>query len=540
MVDGATANVLDYGADPTGVADSTLAIETAIATENRVRIPAGTYKCNVTINNKTIIEGDGSLVTILKPFNDAVAIMTYTFTAQQNPLYKFWDYHSEARNVGFFSNSAKTGIGFTFGKTIPSNYVANDEYANNVKFYGCYFSGLDKGVQFPFGNIGSEFYSCGFANNKYGVYTLNNKFGSIMHAGNKYFYAGEFNSNDCAFYCNNTADGFGGVSFTDTIFVANSLALYVYSNSILYTPISLTSVWFENNSSASVVIDSWSGSTVSTQTVVGGNTIFDGTKGSYQFTNSIFSDCQLKASDAIVLVENSRCERASGVGGKNSAITGANSSIIQNNCYGDQGPSFGAGVYSTGVITVQRNSIEANSTTGGGNYFNILPRSSKVLAYGASLKASVPFTSAESTGSGSFALTGNVVSDGQIYNTCNEFTRSAFLSSQYTAVTNSQITLLSGKYFVYTFDAKVTVGTMSFYVGNRGSAQFSNRMICPTLNKWYSFAAIGKATNAGSIYLDFWGENVDATWRVSAFQIHQFDTFYEAQAFLQSGAYAAS
>ena len=54
MISGAPANVLDFGADPTGVANSTTAINAAIATGRRVRIPAGTYLCNVTINNKTV------------------------------------------------------------------------------------------------------------------------------------------------------------------------------------------------------------------------------------------------------------------------------------------------------------------------------------------------------------------------------------------------------------------------------------------------------------------------------------------------------
>lgn len=52
MIEGAVGNVLDYGADPTGVADSTSAIQTAI---NSLRtgtlfFPKGTYKVTDTIN----------------------------------------------------------------------------------------------------------------------------------------------------------------------------------------------------------------------------------------------------------------------------------------------------------------------------------------------------------------------------------------------------------------------------------------------------------------------------------------------------------
>jgi hypothetical protein len=49
MIDANFANVLDYGADPTGATDSTTAIQTAINENNAVFIPAGTYRCDQTI-----------------------------------------------------------------------------------------------------------------------------------------------------------------------------------------------------------------------------------------------------------------------------------------------------------------------------------------------------------------------------------------------------------------------------------------------------------------------------------------------------------
>ena len=49
LIDGAPANVLDYGADPTGVADSATAINAAIAANGAVYIPFGTYRCDTSI-----------------------------------------------------------------------------------------------------------------------------------------------------------------------------------------------------------------------------------------------------------------------------------------------------------------------------------------------------------------------------------------------------------------------------------------------------------------------------------------------------------
>jgi hypothetical protein len=50
MVTGAPANVLDYGADLTGVADSTSAINAALAASNIVYMPPGIYKTTSSIN----------------------------------------------------------------------------------------------------------------------------------------------------------------------------------------------------------------------------------------------------------------------------------------------------------------------------------------------------------------------------------------------------------------------------------------------------------------------------------------------------------
>ena len=77
MITGAPANVLDYGAIGNGVANDTTAFNLAIATGKRVYVPAGTYLINATINNKTIIYGDGSTVSIIKPFDTATAAITY-------------------------------------------------------------------------------------------------------------------------------------------------------------------------------------------------------------------------------------------------------------------------------------------------------------------------------------------------------------------------------------------------------------------------------------------------------------------------------
>jgi len=69
MIQGACFNVLDFGADPTGINDSTTEIQAAIdAAENgALYIPTGTYTCSSSIQIKanTLIFGDGRASSIL-------------------------------------------------------------------------------------------------------------------------------------------------------------------------------------------------------------------------------------------------------------------------------------------------------------------------------------------------------------------------------------------------------------------------------------------------------------------------------------------
>ena len=75
MISGAQINVLDYGADPTGVDASTTAFEAAyadaVAGGGEVFIPAGTYKVKVTFNGEAPVRGAGIRRTILVPSDTA-------------------------------------------------------------------------------------------------------------------------------------------------------------------------------------------------------------------------------------------------------------------------------------------------------------------------------------------------------------------------------------------------------------------------------------------------------------------------------------
>jgi hypothetical protein len=102
------ANVLNYGADPTGVADSTTAIQAAVATGKRVYIPQGRYIVTdaITITTGQIIEGDGrsaTLLMILGGFNMiAAGVFVFAVSAgEQGPeIRDLWIRYSQPSFAG--------------------------------------------------------------------------------------------------------------------------------------------------------------------------------------------------------------------------------------------------------------------------------------------------------------------------------------------------------------------------------------------------------------------------------------------------------
>ena len=62
-----SVSVLDFGADPTGVNDSSTAFNNAIAAAHHVHFPAGNYKLSSTITitgrDGLVLEGDGAAIT---------------------------------------------------------------------------------------------------------------------------------------------------------------------------------------------------------------------------------------------------------------------------------------------------------------------------------------------------------------------------------------------------------------------------------------------------------------------------------------------
>lgn len=110
MIAGAPVNVLDYGADPTGVADSTTAIQNALdycrANKAQAVAPAGTYKISNTIN--IVCNADFGEMTIVCP-GATVPIAVRIGTTTEIDSAEIIDLQVIAPKV---INSSKTGLGW--------------------------------------------------------------------------------------------------------------------------------------------------------------------------------------------------------------------------------------------------------------------------------------------------------------------------------------------------------------------------------------------------------------------------------------------
>ena len=90
MIGDAPANVVDYGADPTGVSDSRAAILAALGDSNHIYFPKGTYisSATITVSSKDIqIDGNESTLTFTTGYLDISGTISSAYTITSNAVF---------------------------------------------------------------------------------------------------------------------------------------------------------------------------------------------------------------------------------------------------------------------------------------------------------------------------------------------------------------------------------------------------------------------------------------------------------------------
>lgn len=124
MINGAVANVLDYGADTTGATDSTAAFDAAIDTGKKVFIPNGTYSvADIAIKDNCEIEGESKAGVILEVNTNSSGVFTCTDVTNIR--------------ISNLTMKAKSGVTNAYGykQTDRSGYTSYSAFSN-IETYG--------------------------------------------------------------------------------------------------------------------------------------------------------------------------------------------------------------------------------------------------------------------------------------------------------------------------------------------------------------------------------------------------------------------
>ena len=133
MISGAVANVLDFGADPTGATNSSAAFAAAVATGKSVFVPKGRYQASFDLNTCTEIFGESSrAVSEIIPPTGAGHVIRIDATAEAKV-------YCQIRNLSIINPNAVanvTGIYFkgTDVNTINDNHVVSDVFMRDFKY----------------------------------------------------------------------------------------------------------------------------------------------------------------------------------------------------------------------------------------------------------------------------------------------------------------------------------------------------------------------------------------------------------------------
>jgi len=229
-----TVSVLDFGADPTGLADSTAAFTAALAAADNVFVPQGTYLTNIDLSGKTAktIRGSGRYSTFLKNFN-ANAVITMDNTAAPCQLNRIADLAIVNRNEGTYPNT--DGI-------VLSGIEANQHEWHN--FENLWIQDFRRGVSITGRLIWTNFSNIHFASCVNGLHATTDHNVSQLAFRNC-----RFGSNtEYGVYCEKTAnDSFSAWHFDSCTFELNGKNGFRSSGAIGFSGLKFTACYFEEN-----------------------------------------------------------------------------------------------------------------------------------------------------------------------------------------------------------------------------------------------------------------------------------------------------
>ena len=186
MISGAVVNVLDYGADPTGIADSYAAIQAALDTGKNVFVPQGNYKITATLEftstDQVFFGENGNALNATSSNNPTAAVgMSQIFTQSGILMFSCNDQQGVSiRDIVFNGCALATGgidctgsgagPGIAFGMVFNNvginsilGIALNTNLAVDAQFYNININGYD----YLSNVVTTRGISCGATNNNF-------------------------------------------------------------------------------------------------------------------------------------------------------------------------------------------------------------------------------------------------------------------------------------------------------------------------------------------------------------------------------------
>ncbi len=540
-----TVNVKWFGAKGDGFTNDTVAVQNACDVGKNIYFPAGTYILNIKINHFAKIFGAGSNFTILKPYHEALPVLILNPGNNSE-----WKYATVIERLTFEGND-KTGVGISMSKESTA-YEIYDELKGNITFRNVDFRNFYRGLQCFFGNIGMDFYSVGLHHNKYGVYFLDNKFTPLnengkpefpMHAGNKYFYSGEFSNNEVAVYVHNITDGFGGIVFNNVIFEYNHVNTYIYTNNC-FIPIAFYSCWNEHSGQfqypGTINIETWDGITIGNKVIYSHTHIFEGENSFSNFYNCRITDFYINGDNIIVKAIDCYAETNYGVGATSSIVEGDNSFLLLYRPITIFGLPKGDNIITTDSFDYDRSRpINHDINFSQIRSAIITPRFNKIVNIKNKLISRTLENPEILTGSLP-SITGTTVNDSQIFTDSNIFNIPFSGDNQFMRLESSIIHLTSNVkgWYVITFDIKINYGEPTLFLWE--GYKYQIMMYKPNIKqKWQTILSYAYSQEQPCLefYLDI-SASSNVELLLSAYQVLKFNSSQEAKSYIESKTFA--
>lgn len=138
MITGEVANVLDYGADPTGAIDSSAAFEAAGATGKSIFVPKGSYQASFGLRNSQIVFGEGARAqSVIRPPAGA----SYVIAIVPNSFGSLSKQHCQIRDLSIENPSNVVGCVGVFFSAAGVSEINDSHRIDNV-----YINGFQIGI----------------------------------------------------------------------------------------------------------------------------------------------------------------------------------------------------------------------------------------------------------------------------------------------------------------------------------------------------------------------------------------------------------